>query len=134
MARTQNFSNDAKREIRARARLNGNVCECSLLGRAGVPGFSAEGCGVSLKGEAVYYEHINPDGNGGRNLIKNGAALVKTCWSRKTATYDIPLVAKGARQRDRNDNIRRAQRGAPLPCGKNSGWKRPVGSWTAVRR
>jgi hypothetical protein len=133
MARARDFSNDTKREIRARARLNGDVCECYLLGEANVPGFSAAGCGVKLKGQMVYYEHINPEANGGRELVKNGAALVKTCWSLKTATYDIPMVAKGNRLRDRNDNIeRRVKR--PMPCGKNSDWKRPVGGGPAVRR
>jgi hypothetical protein len=130
--RPNDFSASAKREIRARARLNGNRCECYLLAGV-VPGFTAEGCGVSLKGQPVYYEHINPEGNGGRNLIRNGAALVLSCWRRKTAEYDIPLVADTKRLRDRHNGIRRRVR-HPMPCGKNSDWKRPVGGGPAVRR
>lgn len=133
MARERDFSPDTKREIRARARLNGDVCECYLLAGV-VPGFTAEGCGVKLKGQPIYYEHINPEANGGRELVKNGAALTKTCWAKKTRTYDIPLVADTNRLRDRYDNIPRARRGRPMPCGKNSGWKKPFGGGPAVRR
>jgi hypothetical protein len=57
----------------------------------------------------VFYEHIICDGVNGEPTLENCAALVKTCWRRKTNTYDQPTVAKVRRQRDRDIGIRRGR-------------------------
>ncbi len=97
------FSNDTKRAAHKRS---GGKCECSRL--AHIPGFKAEGCGMPLGEGNIFYEHINVDRNSHDNSLANCAVLTKTCWKIKTATYDLPLIAKTDRQFDRAIGIGRS--------------------------
>lgn len=93
------FTAATKREIYARS---GGWCECHRC-----PGL--EPCGQRLQ-VPVYYEHIIQCEVGGDNSTDNGAVLNKTCWKAKTATQDMPIIAKCKRVADRHRGIRRRSR------------------------
>lgn len=112
---------------------SGGICECSRLHAAGIPGFSAEGCGQRLSAGNTFYEHIIQDGAGGRPTLENCAVLVKTCWRLKTDTVDAPVVAKVHRQRERDIGIGR-RNGPPMPGSKNSRWRKPMNGPPEFRR
>lgn len=117
-----NFTKQTQREAFERS---GGICECHLLGKAGIPGFSPEGCGVPLRSGSIFYEHINPSAICGRNDLENAATLTKTCWRRKTDTFDLPTIAKSNRVQDGARGIRPLQF-RPLPGTKASGLKLPM--------
>lgn len=119
--RRNEFSSSTKREAFARS---GGVCECHRLARAGIKGFSADGCGGRLSDGNTFYEHVNPDAICGRNDLDNAAVLVKTCWLLKTNGYDKPMIAKSNRVRDRGRGIRPLVHN-PLPGTKASGISKP---------
>lgn len=75
-------------------RSNG-ICECHLI-----PHVFKVACGRPLGAGNSFYEHIDPSAISGRNDLGNIAVLVKTCWKIKTATYDLPTIAKSNRTRD----------------------------------
>lgn len=111
------FPKEIKRQAHKRSQ---GICECGLLALAGIPGFSAEGCGQPLGTGNTFYEHVIPDGAGGRPTLDNCAVLVKTCWKKKTNTFDQGKVAKTLRITDRAKGIGR-RTGAPLPGTRASG-------------
>lgn len=114
-----NFSSETKREAVKRS---GGICECHRMAKAGVPGFMADGCGVHIGVGNTFFEHINTDYHSSDNSIENCAALTRTCWKIKTATYDLPRIAETKRQWDRRFGIK-AQSHRPLPGTKRSGIK-----------
>lgn len=69
------------------------------------------GCGHALNDGAIYYEHIIPDNIRPDNSLENCAVLCKTCWREKTAKYDLPVIAKSNRTRDRAQGIKKPKRG-----------------------
>lgn len=99
-------------------RSNG-ICECALV--PALPTYG-KGCDCKLGPGNTFYEHINPDGNGGTNDIANCAVLTKTCWLFKSRFYDAPVVAKALRMRDRAINAQ-TETVRPLPGTKRSGIK-----------
>lgn len=115
----KNFTKATQREAYDRS---GGICECHLLAARGIPGFSIEGCGRPLGAGNTFYEHIHCDNLLGLNDLDNAAALTKTCWRLKTDTYDLPVIAKANRIRDRARGIRPGQ-SRPLPGTKASGIK-----------
>lgn len=118
---------------RAAYQRSGGVCECHLLAKHGIPGFSAEGCGQKLYEGNIRYEHIVCDAIKKNNSLANCAVLTTTCWRRKTDTYDLPTIAKADRQFDRTIGIGRRD-GPPMPGSRASGWKKPMNSFRAERR
>lgn len=113
------FTKATKRE--AFTRSNG-ICECHRVRT--LPTYRT-GCGVRLSSGNVFYEHIEQDAIGGSNTIENCAALSKTCWKLKTATIDLPHIAKQNRQRDRERGTQTLSF-RPLPGTKRSGIKLPL--------
>lgn len=92
------------------------ICECHLIPWLKRP----QGCGVRLVTGAINYEHIlcneiRPD-----NSLENCAVLTRTCWKEKTATYDLPLIAKSDRVQDRARGIK-PQHHRPITGSKRSG-------------
>ncbi len=123
-----------KKVRRAAYERSGGICECHRLAAAGVPGFSAEGCGCALGPGNTFYEHIVPDGAGGEPTLENCAAITKTCWRTKTGGFDQPRVAKVKRQKDRRAGIGRAGlKSPPMAGSRRSPWARPMNG-NAVRR
>lgn len=90
------FPTAVKRDADKRA--NG-ICKCHRI-----PGW--KGCGQPLGRGNRFYEHIIQCGAGGDNSLENSAMLTHTCWKKKTATQDLPIVAKVKRVRDRDRGIR----------------------------
>lgn len=114
------FSKPVKRTAYERS---GGICECHRI--QGVPGFIAGGCGQPLGPGNVFYEHVDPDGAGGKPTLENCAVLTKTCWRIKTDTFDQRVVAKTKRMSERAAGIGR-RNGPPMMGSKASGWRRPM--------
>lgn len=124
--RRREFPNPVKRA--AYQRSNG-ICECYLL--VNVPGLVTGGCNQKLGIGNTFYEHVNPDGNGGFPTLSNCAVLTRTCWRIKTDAFDRPVVAKTNRMGDMAIGVKTGASGAdPLPGTIASGWKhRMRGGW-----
>lgn len=116
------FSAPTKRDAFDRS---GGICECHILARRGIKGFSSEGCGQKLSPGNTFYEHVDPDALRGLNDLDNCAVLVKTCWRLKTDTYDLPRIASNNRKRDRARGIK-PQDYPPLVGTRRSGIKLPM--------
>jgi hypothetical protein len=112
--RRNEFSSTTKREAFDRS---GGICEAHR-----VPMLPVRECKSPLVPGNIFYEHIAPDALNGLNDLSNCACLCKTHWRLKTATYDLPVIAKNNRQRDRNRSIK-PQHYAPIVGTKRSGWK-----------
>ncbi|HWL04527.1 MAG TPA: HNH endonuclease signature motif containing protein [Xanthobacteraceae bacterium] len=117
------FSSPVKRAALERS---GGTCECYRI-----PG--RPGCGALLGPGNTFYEHIIPDQLGGEPSLDNCAALTKTCWRLKTDTYDLPVIAKSKRVRDRHRGIK-PQHYRALPGSKRSGIKIPFGRGPPIDR
>jgi 5-methylcytosine-specific restriction endonuclease McrA len=81
----------SRREFPARIRLAafqraGGICE-------------APGCQTKLRPGDLYYDHIIPDALGGEPVLSNCQCLCKSHHDPKTATEDVPRIAKMKRQR-----------------------------------
>lgn len=72
----------------------------------------------------VHFDHVNPDGNGGKPTLENCAAVCPDCHAFKTRK-DVARIAKMKRQRDRNNGIKR-RKGPPMAGSKDSGWKKKI--------
>ena len=87
--------------------------------------------------------------DGGTNDPRNIRPLPDHVHAAKTAKKDLPEIAKGKRirrsvektraiilakvGRPADDEVRRRRKKHPLPCGRDSGWKKPLGK-NAIRR
>ena len=81
-----------------------------------------EGCTAHLMPGRFAYDHVLPDALGGEPVLENCAVLCSACHGSKTATGDVPRIAKMKRQRVKHLGARTTSR--PLPGSKRSGWKR----------
>ncbi len=115
--RRNNFTSETKRQAFRRSH---GICECHLI-----PHVFKVVCGLALSPGNTFYEHVDPDAISGRNDLDNCAVLVKTCWKIKTATFDLPTIAKSNRTQD-------AARGIysipfrPLPGGRDDRIRKKV--------
>jgi len=105
---------------RAAFRRSGGACEAHR-----VPMLPAPECKAALTPGNIFYEHIRPDALAGANDLDNCACLCKTHWRLKTISYDLPVIAKNNRQRDRARGIK-PQNFRPLPGTKRSGIAIPL--------
>lgn len=108
-----NFSQKVKRQARERS---GGRCEAvgTVYGLA--PG---QRCNAPLDGKRVEIDHYPiPATDEGSDVLENAVACCVSCHSFKTASYDIPMQAKGKRVSDRNLGIRKPSqlRSAPFPA------------------
>lgn len=90
------FSTQTKRDAYERSE---GLCEGILS--------SGERCNVNLKHKPHHYDHIVPDGIGGKNDLQNCQVLCKPCHKAKTDKIDIPIIAKSKRVRDRHSGIKK---------------------------
>lgn len=121
-----NFSKETQRAAIERSKRKGiPTCECHRLHAAGVPGFEAQGCGRPLGIANTFFEHIDPDALSKDNSLDNAAVLVKTCWKRKTDTYDKRVIAKSTRVRDKAMGIENPWK-HKLPGGKTDTRKKKI--------
>ena len=90
-------------------------------------------CAAPIRpGNGPEYDHRVPDALGGKATLDNCAVLCRNCHGAKTATQDVPAIARAKR-------LHRKQIGAatetrnPLPGGKGSHLKRKVGGGVEER-
>jgi 5-methylcytosine-specific restriction protein A len=120
------FSSLTKRLALARSK---GICECHRVPQ--LPTFG-KGCGQKLGVGNTFFEHIICDGLDGEPSLDNCAAIVKTCFRQKTDTYDLPVIAKVKRQRDKSFGIRSTLQ--PLPAGRSSDLKKKMDGTVVDRR
>jgi 5-methylcytosine-specific restriction enzyme A len=58
-----------------------------------------ESCTARLYPGKFAFDHVLPDGLGGAPVIENCAVLCSACHGAKTASRDVPQIAKMKRQR-----------------------------------
>jgi len=98
-----NFSQAVKKAAKARA---GGFCEAvgSVYGLE--PG---QRCNAPLAGKRVEIDHYPiPATDEGSDVLENAVTCCTDCHGRKTASYDIPMQAKGRRLALRAEGIRPA--------------------------
>ena len=104
MAR-HNFSRKVRNEAKARA--NGR-CEAEGVVYGLEPG---QRCNAVLKGKRVEIDHYPiPATDEGSDVLSNAVTCCVKCHSHKTATYDIPMQAKGKRLAERDAGFRKPSR------------------------
>jgi len=121
--RRSEFSRVTKAAAYERAKRGGDVaiCECDRVPALRRP----QGCGLVLRSGHFNYEHIEQDALGGSNSLENCAVLARTCWREKTATVDLPVIAKNNRQRAK-DRGARTLPWRPMIGTRRSGIKLPL--------
>jgi hypothetical protein len=60
-----------------------------------------------LEHKPHHFDHVIPDGIGGKNDLQNCAVLCVPCHGDKTARLDIPIIAKAKRVSDKHEGHRR---------------------------
>jgi len=93
---------------------------------------ACEGCGARLTVGKYHYDHDTPDGLGGLPTLENCKVLCTVCHGIKTATGDVPAIAKAKRREAAHVGAKTPSRN-PLPCGRSSPWKKTM-SGKVVRR
>jgi 5-methylcytosine-specific restriction protein A len=92
-----NFSPKVKREARKRS---GGFCEAVGTVYGLEPG---QRCNAPLAGKRVEIDHYPfPATDEGSDVLENAVACCVKCHAHKTATYDVPMQAKGKRMSDRH--------------------------------
>lgn len=100
------FSAETKRQALKRS---GNLCE-AMGARYGLrPG---QRCNAPLS-FGVEFDHGNPDGNGGGNNLENCVCACIRCHDWKTRNVDVPMIAKGKRQWDKSQGVRKSKGSFP---------------------
>ena len=130
MAR-HNFSAKIKRQARERS---GGFCEAV----GSVYGLEAgHRCNVALDGKRVEIDHYPaPATDEGSDVLDNAVACCVKCHAHKTATYDVPMQAKGKRMSDRNLGLRatsqmRSAGFAPREQQRTA--SRPIEKWSLLK-
>ena len=91
------FSKPVRRKAHARA---DGQCEGTVNGAR---------CPVKLTIGKYHFDHDIPDGLGGEPSLDNCVVLCIPCHKDKTATKDIPTIAKAKRIADRHIGIKSAR-------------------------
>ena len=89
------FSKQVKRDAFLRA---GGHCEGIQM---------AERCWAKLTLGKYHYDHDIPDALGGEPTLENCVVLCIACHKDKTATKDVPAIAKTKRIQDRQKGIKK---------------------------
>lgn len=115
MSKRREFSITVRREA---AKRSGCVCERALWRP-----------GETCTRPAKHFDHIKPDGLGGEPTLANCAYLCVPCHAEKTATEDVPRMAKADAQRDHIMlGVRRKSkpiRSAPFPKSEKAAKRTP---------
>ena len=88
---------------------------------------ACEMCGARLTVGKFAYDHAVADGLGGEPTLDNCQVACTPCHKSKTATNDVPRIAKVKRIQDRERGIRKA------PQIKSAGFRRSAPQHTATR-
>ena len=107
-----NFSPKVKREARERS---GGRCEAVGAVYGLEPG---KRCNAPLQGKRVEIDHYPiPATDEGSDVLENAVTCCVDCHAFKTATYDIPMQAKGKRISDRHQGIDKPSQWQTRPLG-----------------
>lgn len=82
-------------------------------------------CTARLGPGNVEYHHIIEWAISGDSSLDNCLPLCRACHRQTTDEYSIPIVAKIKRMADAHINARSIS-SRPMPCGRNSGFKRTM--------
>lgn len=89
-------------------------------------------CGRRLHpGDKWTCDHIVALINGGENRERNLQVLCEWCDKPKTV-FDIATKSKNYKRRAKHIGVKRSSR--PFPCGRNSPWKKKIGTGEIVPR
>ncbi len=68
-------------------------------------------CNAVLAGKRIEVDHYPiPATDEGSEVLENAVVCCTACHGHKTATYDVPMQAKGRRIRERNAGVRKPSR------------------------
>jgi 5-methylcytosine-specific restriction enzyme A len=86
-----------------------------------------EGCTNRIvNGNGPQYDHIIPDAVGGPATLDNCQVLcTRPCHATKTASKDVPAIARTRRLVEKRANIR-TKKGRPMQGNRNSKFKRKM--------
>ncbi len=90
-----------------------------------------EKCTAHLMPGRFAYDHVLPDALGGEPVLENCAVLCSACHGSKTASGDVPRIAKMKRQRAGHIGARTTSR--PMPGSRASGLRKRMNG-EVVRR
>lgn len=91
-------------------------------------------CGGKINvGEAWDVSHVIPLAIGGDDDDANRLPAHKKCHAKRTAEQDLPLIAKAKRIRAKHIGAK-APSGRPMPCGRNSHWRKKLNGEVVPRR
>jgi hypothetical protein len=123
MASTRNFSKAVKREAFA-----------SCKDAAGVPRCQCGACGYAPLAIGHYdFHHLIPWEISRDSSLGNCGVWRDECHDPHTALVDIPTIAKANRRRDAHYRTGSPPR-HPMPCGRDSKFKKPIGGFGPVPR
>lgn len=92
-----------------------------------------ESCGIRIRIGGFHYDHIKPDGLGGKATLANCQVLCLPCHKAKTHTEDNPRMQKADRVKKKIAwGIKSTAH--PMPHGKNSPTKRKMDGTIVDRR
>ena len=125
-----NFSAKVKRQARERS---GGFCEA--VGTVyGLP--VGKRCNAALAGKRVEIDHYPiPATDEGSDVLENAVACCVKCHAHKTATYDVPMQAKGKRVSDKHLGIGSEptiRSGGFAPRQKQRSATRPIEKWSLL--
>lgn len=86
----------------------------------------AEGCPVKLQVGHFQFDHIMPDGLGGKPTLENCQVLCSAHHVSKTTTEDTPRMTKADNQRKAHLGLKPKGRGFPKPPPGYSHWTRRI--------
>lgn len=89
-----------------------------------------EECGRRLLTGDFHYDHEIPDALGGEATVQNCRVLCRSCHATKTATADIPRIAKANRNFRKSHGIRKPSRFAGARTSK---WKKKLNGEVVLR-
>lgn len=94
-------------------------------------GGRCEKCGAKLYPGKFAFDHIKPDGLGGRADISNCQCLCDSCHGTKTHTVDRPIMTKADNQRKAHLGLKPKGRG--FQTNRSGKYKQKIGGEIVVR-
>lgn len=88
-------------------------------------GGRCESCTAPLAVGKFHYDHRVPDALGGEPTLENCDVLCNACHGAKTASQDVPAIAKAKRREARHIGAKARTR-SPLTGGRDSKFKRKL--------
>jgi 5-methylcytosine-specific restriction endonuclease McrA len=85
--------------------------------------FACEVCGVAMKAGRIEFDHRIADGLGGEPTLENCVAACTDCHSQKTASNDVPAIARAKRREAKNLGIKTNKRPWPKPIDPWNRWR-----------